>query len=176
MSLAAQRYARALLSVSGADTDKAADALEALAQAVETNAELQVVMNDPRLAPQRLEVLSALTEKLQGPKSLVDFLKVLVESDRLSDLTAIAEAFRKLADEKASRVRGTVVSAVALNDADKQNLQGALERQAGKKITLDFSVDAALIGGVVARVEGLVWDGSVRTQLANLKQSLTSGL
>lgn len=174
MSIAADRYARALLDVTGVETDKAAQALDGLAAAVETNAELGVVMNDPRLQEQRIAVLSALAEKLAAPASLTQFLQVLADSDRLRDLSAIASSFRRLADHKAGRVRGEVTSAVALSDADKQALQAALERETGKKIVFEFKVDAALLGGVVSRVEDLVFDGSVRTQLERLKQTLTA--
>ena len=177
MSIAADRYARALLEVSGAqDADAASKALDALAHALRDSKDLNVVMADPRLAPERMSVLNALAEKVQAPTALLQFLKVLDESDRLRDLPAIAAAFRKLADAKAGRVRGEVTSAVALSDGDKQALHAALEREAGKKVSIEYKVDPALIGGVVSRVEDLVWDGSVRTQLARLKQTLTSGL
>ena len=43
----------------------------------------------------------------------------------------------------------------------------------GKNVAVDASVDPALIGGVVAKVGGTVYDGSVRTQLARMRQELT---
>jgi F-type H+-transporting ATPase subunit delta len=50
----------------------------------------------------------------------------------------------------------------------------SLEQRTGKKVIVEAAVDAALIGGVVAQVGDLVLDGSVRTQLADLRQKLVN--
>ena len=50
----------------------------------------------------------------------------------------------------------------------------ALEKITGKQVVLQPNVDEALIGGLVARVGGTVYDASIRTRLNDIKQRLTS--
>ena len=70
-----------------------------------------------------------------------------------------------LLDERLGFVRAEVASARDLDDAQRAALEAELSRLAGKKAKLTFTIDPALIGGVVARVGSIVYDGSVRGQL-----------
>jgi F-type H+-transporting ATPase subunit delta len=70
-------------------------------------------------------------------------------------------------------VRGEVISAAALDDGQLERLRAALARRTGSVVDLDVRVDPQLLGGVVARVGDHVFDGSLRTQLSQLRASLT---
>ena len=59
-----------------------------------------------------------------------------------------------------------------LDDALRANVQKVLEKLTGKKVKLTTSVDPTIIGGIIAKVGDLVLDGSIRTQLAGLKDSI----
>lgn len=168
------RYARALLDVTEErkETEKASQALAALVAARAQSKELQHVLADPRLKHERMAVLNAVAEKVGAPAAVLSLLRALDAAERLEDLPAIGTAFVALADEKAGRVRGQVTSAHELSDAEKKAISDALQTAVGKKVTLDFAVDAALIGGVSVKIQDLVWDGSVRTQLERLRQTL----
>jgi F-type H+-transporting ATPase subunit delta len=170
------RYARALLEVTEErkETEKAAAALVALVEAQHKSKELSHVLADPRLKHERMAVLNALAEKVSAPAAIVSLLRTLDAAERLSDLGHISDAFGKLADAKAGRVRGTVTSAAELADAEKKKITDALAGTMGKQVTVDFKVDANLVGGVVVKIQDLVWDGSVRTQLERLRQTLRS--
>jgi len=69
-------------------------------------------------------------------------------------------------------VRAEVTSAEELNPATLDRVRRSLEQRTGKKVVIHSTVDPELIGGVVARVGDLVLDGSVRTQLADLRDKL----
>jgi F-type H+-transporting ATPase subunit delta len=70
---------------------------------------------------------------------------------------------------KLGRLRAVVRSAKPLDAAAQANVLRALEKRTGKKVVMTAEVDPALIGGVVARVGDLVFDGSIRTRLENLR-------
>ena len=77
-----------------------------------------------------------------------------------------------MADARAGQVRATVTSAAPLGVTELDKVRRSLEQRTGKKVILETAVDPELIGGVVARVGDLVLDGSVRTQLEELRRRL----
>jgi F-type H+-transporting ATPase subunit delta len=101
-----------------------------------------------------------------------NFLNLLVQKKRAGLLPEIAEAYQSMVDGAKNISHGNVVSAVELDDALKANVQKVLEKLTGKKVKLTTSVDPAIIGGIIAKVGDLVLDGSIKTQLAGLKDSI----
>jgi F-type H+-transporting ATPase subunit delta len=75
-------------------------------------------------------------------------------------------------DEASGRVRATVTSAMELDKAQLERLSGTLKKIVKREVDLDVSIDPTLIGGLIAEVEGMIYDGSVKTQIMRLKQSL----
>ena len=74
---------------------------------------------------------------------------------------------------RAGITKATVVSAAPLHEAARDRLASALSRRTGKQVELEVTVDPELLGGVVAKVGDLVFDGSLRTQLGQLRANLT---
>jgi F-type H+-transporting ATPase subunit delta len=72
-------------------------------------------------------------------------------------------------------LRGSVESASELSAAQKSDLEAQLSRLAGKTAKLDYTIEPALIGGVVARIGAKIYDGSVRGQLEKLRLKLAAG-
>ena len=103
-----------------------------------------------------------------------NFLRLLVDRHRLASLPDIARLFRDMADEKAGRVRGTVVSAVPLDPQSIRQLESTLSRVVQKQVVLDTRVDQEVLGGVSTQVGSVVFDGTLRTQLDDLKRALQS--
>jgi F-type H+-transporting ATPase subunit delta len=89
-------------------------------------------------------------------------------------LPAIARAYRDMTDAHVGRVRADVTSAEELAPATLDRVRRSLEQRTGKKVLVTPRVDPTLIGGVVARVGDLVLDGSVRTQLEDLRARLVN--
>ena len=71
-----------------------------------------------------------------------------------------------------NRVQATVTSAVALDKADVDAIRKEAERLTGKSVVMTAEVDASIIGGVVTKIGNVVLDGSVRTDLEMLRESL----
>ena len=88
--------------------------------------------------------------------------------------TEIADAFELALDERMGIIRAEVKSASPLERRPTIRLQQQLSRVSGKQVRCEFSIDPALIGGVMARIGSTVYDGSVRTQLQMMRERLVA--
>jgi F-type H+-transporting ATPase subunit delta len=173
---AALRYAKALFGLaretSAIETVRAE--LGRVVEAIETVPALNDVLIHPiHPASQRRAALKSLTTPLALSPLLANFLSFLIDQRRTRDLAAIRDEYERLAEEAAGRVRGELVSASALDAAQVDRIRAALARRVGRDLDLAVRVDPDLLGGLVARVGNLVFDGSLRTQLAQLRSQLT---
>ncbi|MBJ6764596.1 ATP synthase F1 subunit delta [Myxococcaceae bacterium JPH2] len=172
----ARRYARALLDVASeaGRTDAVAEQLTSLARLFTANAELtDVLLNPAYTADQRGRVVEAVIKTQSGLEpSLVNGLRLLVDRSRLAYLPDIARLYRDMADAKAGRVRGQVTSAVPLAPETLAQLKTTLAKLTERDVVLETRVDPALLGGVAAQVGGTLYDGSLRTQLAQMRREL----
>ncbi|HET8567670.1 MAG TPA: ATP synthase F1 subunit delta [Candidatus Limnocylindria bacterium] len=168
---AARRYAEALLEF--AVEEKAVPAyrssLEALASGLDAHA--LRALREPRVPLERR--LAAVSGIAKGePHALGALLAILVRRDRIALLPGIAAAFGELVDEREGIANARVTTAVELGPKDRDGVVGRLERATGKKIRATFSVDQALLGGARVQLGDRLVDGSVRTQLENLRAQL----
>jgi len=174
----ARRYARALFALAR-DEGRVEDVrreLDALGELLEGNAELRHAILRPLFpSAERGRVLRTVCERLRTGDTLRRFCSFLVDQRRVVELAAIRAAYSELADEAAGRMRAHVVSASPLSDAQRERLRQALALRTERQLELDLEVDASLLGGAVATVGGLVFDGSLRTQLAQLRANLMRG-
>ena len=93
----------------------------------------------------------------------------------MADEVSVPYHLVHLADELENLKRALVKSAVPLDEGMQKRLRQALEQMTKSKVVMEFEEDPTIIGGVVARVGDLVLDGSVRTQLDSLRESLIKG-
>jgi F-type H+-transporting ATPase subunit delta len=172
----ARRYARALLEAGGDSALGIGDQLATLVALIGKNPDIADIAVNPAFSrSQRLGVLDALI-RLLGTTSLTlgNFLRLLVERHRLVLLPDITRLYRDMADAKAGRVRGTVLSAVELDAGAVKQLEKTLSQLLGKQVVLDARVDQTVLGGVSTQVGSMVFDGTLRTQLDDLKRVLQS--
>ena len=108
-------------------------------------------------------------------KAMESFLILLFEKGRFGFLGHINDFYQKLADELKGVARATVTSATALSADAVERIRAALSKRTGKDIILDVKQDPRLIGGVITQIGDLVLDGSIGTQLRNMRESLKRG-
>ena len=101
-----------------------------------------------------------------------NFVRVLVEADRITVLPQIGTLFEALKDEAEGVAKARIDSAFALSEAQVTELKAALEAHFGKKIDATVHIDPALIGGARITVGDTVIDGTVEAQLANMATQL----
>lgn len=169
-----RRYARALLEAAGPDVDAVASQLEALMALFGAHADIRAAVGSPTFTRvQRLAAVDVLARIAGLHLQLANLLRLLVDRNRFDQLPVLARCFADMVDARLGRVRGKVVSATQLSDAQRTALRGAVQAITGKDVLLEASVDAQLIGGVVAQVGSRTYDGSLRTQLRQLRQELS---
>jgi F-type H+-transporting ATPase subunit delta len=171
----ARRYAKALLEIGVAN--KTFDALNAelerIAALYTSSKELADALENPVFPlSKRKGLLEELARRLALSKVVRNFLLLLLERGRISALAAIAREHRALVDKQAGRIRARISSARPIEPGVELRLKNALEQRTGKVVILEKQEDPALIGGLVTQIGDLVYDGSLRTQLANLRQQL----
>ena len=117
----------------------------------------------------------AVAERTGASSLLQSFLAFLIDRRRLVQFEAIRAEYGRLADERAGLTRAVVRSAEALSSEQLDALRRALSTRVGRDVELAVEVEPELLGGVVAQVGDLVFDGSVRTQLRQLHERLARG-
>jgi F-type H+-transporting ATPase subunit delta len=175
---AARRYAGALFALAReeARVTEVRGELASLTGLMGENEELRSALLTP-LHPvkERKAVLLAVASKLELSPTLRNFTAFLVDRRRLLDFAAIRDEYERLADEASGLLIAQVVSASELDERRKDRLRRALSERTGHEVKLDIHVDPDLIGGAIAKVGDLVFDGSIRSQLAQLGATLTKG-
>lgn len=168
-----KEYAEALFSVTVEEGASRSDCLAALRQVescIRGEKRYLLLLSSPAIpAPERV---AALREAFGGllQKTLLSFLCLLVEQGRISLLSGIVSHFEGLVLSEQAISKAKVTSAVPLDDKEKENLRAALEKRCGHKVTVEYTVDAALLGGVTAELDGQLLDGSLRTRLHQVKE------
>jgi F-type H+-transporting ATPase subunit delta len=176
-SSVARRYARALLSLGLEERrfEQYGDELESMVQAMKQSRELGFLLVNPGYRPeQRHAAVDAVGKALKLSPLTVNFLRLLVDRQRMGDLEQIVRVYRALVDQQAGRIRATVTSAGPLGEEDLERLRETIGRMTGRSIVLESKTDSSLIGGVVAQVGATMLDGSLRTQLERMRQELKS--
>ncbi len=174
----ARRYAKALLLIGkeNGQTDAYRDELNGFATMVTNNQPLKLALNNPLYdASDRKRVLQTLIEKLELSIVMKSFLFLLFDKGRIGFLGSVNDFYQKLADELKGIARASVVSASDLAPATIDQIRKALSKMTGKEIKLEVDHDPGLIGGIVSRIGDLVLDGSIKTQLLNMRESLKRG-
>ena len=175
----ARRYARALISVAGdsGGIDTVLEPLDAFARALESEPELTDLLVNPAYSRlQRAAVVEAMLKHLGAKEpAFVNLIKLLCDRGRLVHLPQIARLYRDLADERAGRVRGKVTTAVELSKESLAKLGKTLEKATQRSVVLETRVDPTILGGASAQVGSMVYDGTLRTQLEDLRRQLKRG-
>lgn len=173
-----RRYAKALMLIGKDDgqAEQYQDELVGFVEVLNGEKTFEHSMNNPLYAAEdRKRVLLAVVDKMRLSDIIKSFIVLLFEKRRFDHIRGIADYYRKLVDEYKGIVRANVVAATKLSDDAVDKIRNSLARMTGKTIILEIEQDATLIGGVVTRVGDIVLDGSIKTQLENMKESLKKG-
>ena len=173
-----RRYAKALVELAAEQqaVDRYGEELATVNAVLQQEDLLRLLLDSPTLAQEKkAAMLADLGATLGLSAGMNKFLGLLLSKDRLRCLPQIEETYRRLADELSGVLRAKLTAAVALDAAQQQAIGASLEKQTGKKVALTVNVDPQLLGGVKAEIGGRLFDGSVRTQLKRIEESLTKG-
>jgi F-type H+-transporting ATPase subunit delta len=173
-----RRYGRAIFDLANEES-RATEVLreiKEIAALCESHSGLADVLYRP-IQPlnERLAVWRAIASQGSISGLVQNFCSYIIENGRMGALPAIADELGILVDEAAGITRGEVIAAAPLSDEELSRLRSALSARVGSQLDLTVRVDPNLIGGLIARVGDLVFDGSLQTQLKQLRSNLTKG-
>jgi F-type H+-transporting ATPase subunit delta len=171
----ARRYASALADVvlQRGEAGEVQAELATWAEMLAAHQNLRDVFANPTIAlDQKRKVLNRLIELSRPRETTANFLKVLLQNQRLTELGEINKKFAQTLDERAGLVAATVTTARPIPSDVHSRLESALASLTGKKVRIDFVTDPDLIGGVVTRIGSTVYDGSVQNQLEQIKEKM----
>jgi F-type H+-transporting ATPase subunit delta len=172
----AHRYARALLEVvveTKADGQAFRAELEEATRIFLGHPELARVLQNPAIgADVKKKVLAALWASVK-PQGLTERLvDLLVARDRLPLLRGIAEAYAEIWNERRGFVAAEAVTALALSTSQEEALTEALRKGSGLAVDLLARVEPEVLGGLLVRLGGKTYDGTVRGRLGALRALL----
>lgn len=174
----ARRYAKALLSLGKEDgkyKDYGAE-LSSFAYLLERETELQnAIVNPMYPRDDRKKVLDKILEMIQLNPIVNNFINLLFDKQRIDGVMQINEVYQQMVDQLENISRAKVTTATPLNEDMVSRIRQALEIITKTTVVLEVADDPLIIGGIVAQVGDLVLDGSVRTQLQSLKETLIRG-
>ena len=170
-----RRYAKAVMDLALARgvVEKVGADLRSLAAAYKAQPELGEVMgNSSYPKAQRKAVLDAVLTRIGAHELVRHTTALLLDKERLLYVPDISREVDAMIEARAGKVAAEVTSAVELTPAQVAQITARLEALSGKKVVVTRKVDPSLLGGVVARVGDIVYDGSARTQLLTLRDQL----
>jgi F-type H+-transporting ATPase subunit delta len=171
----ANRYARALADVVAASGDyrKVLEELEDFQRAYRESLELKEAFASPAVTiPQKMKVLEAIGQRLGASPVTLNFLRVLLVNYRMPLLEEAVQAYRKIANDRMGIVQVTISSASDLSPAERESVATRFQGLTGKQVELEFRTDRELLGGILAQIGSTVYDGSVRGNLARIREQL----
>jgi len=168
--ISARRYARAIfeIAVEQHELEHWHNDLEKLSK-IADNAGLLTLLCSPKLSfSGKIDLLGEyLNEVNPLAKNLV---YLLVVRNKMNLIRDIYLQYQNYVDNYLGIKHATVITAVPFEN--KEKLESTLSRMVGKKVIVETKVDPEILGGLIARINGKLLDGSIRSKLLSLKKEM----
>ena len=171
----AKRYARAFFAIAAEEQRYEAFSRELgrFSAVLKQNRDLNEFLANPVFNQlDKKAVLEQILERIDLSPLTANFLKLLVDKRRIGILPDIEDSYRDLMDNALNRVRITVTTAFPLTEGLAARLRAKLEELTGREVEMHVREDRSLLGGIAVRVGDTLYDGSIRTQLDNIRNLL----
>ena len=174
----ARRYARALLAI-GEEEGRSRQILAEIERFEALLSEIPLLREMLEAAHINRRDKHAALEAVVGPSGFLpstgNFLNLLVDKGRMTILSRILSEFRTLIERLEGIERVEVTVPMPLTDSQRTMLTGVLEGRTGRKVLLEEKLDPGVLGGMVVKVGSTVYDGSARSQIQNIRETLRKG-
>lgn len=179
----ASKYARALLRTVESESAQSVDGksaaqqlaqkLTAFSNAFTSDKDLHNALLSPMFPePQRASALNSLAESFEFTPAAKNFVRLMFDRGRLPLLSEVALAFTQMADRAAQVVMVEVLTARPVGADEQLQIAESLKRTITGRLEFVWSIDPLILGGMLVRYEGFVLDGTVRSNLNRIGQSL----
>ena len=174
----APRYAHAFADAAtktGIDPVAARAQMKSFADTFDSSHDLREILMDPSIpGEQKLAVLDGIASRLDIMREVRNFLAIIMDHGRLGELGLILAAYDQVADTGLGVTEAEVMSVHEVAGEDRAELEAKIARLAGTKVRIAYKLDSGLLGGAVVTIGSTVYDGSVRTQLEQMRRALVS--
>ena len=171
----AKRYARAFFDIA-VEEGKIEDygrELAAFASLIVQNKALQEFLANPIFElKSKKNVVEELLGRTQISGRTANFLRLLVDKQRINFLGEVENAYKEFMDKSLKKVRVSVKTAYPLSSELEGALRKRVAEMTGKDVEMTVEDDSSLIGGLVVRVGDTMYDGSIKSQLGNIRKLL----
>ena len=171
----ALKYARALADVAAQDQqeERVGQDLTRFGQLLEQHSQLGEILANPAVSfSDKRRIIEHVGSQSEVSRSAVNLLLVLLRNARIQLYDQVCEAYREVLDRRNGISRGTVLAAQPLSQSDQERITQAAAQLMGGDVHLTFHQDKSLIGGVRIQIGSTVFDGSVSTQLHEIRRRL----
>ena len=171
----AKRYARAFFEIAEEEKqlEKYDRELQSFSEVVDGNENLREFFANPIFDQHdKRDVVDAIMQKMGMTGVTASFLRLLADKRRIGILAEIVACYRELMDSVLKKQRVQVKTAFPLSDELSEQLKKGLEKLTGKQVEMTMDHDASLLAGIVVRVGDTLYDGSIKTQLNNIRNLL----
>jgi len=171
----AKRYAKALIEVAAVshELEPVRRDLRAFADLLKAHGDLRQFLANPSVSRRdAAEIIKEIGAAMQLTPLTATFLQIVLDGGRVAGLEGILRAYELLADERLGRMKAVVTSAAPLEAETQAQLRRRLGEVTGKDVYLELRQDPTLLGGVVTQIGSRVYDGSLKTQLARLRDEM----
>ena len=171
INVIADRYAQALFEV-GEETQTTSELYQELSELVDIfneNKDLYNFLKSPLIGREDKKNIF----KNQLSNSMNNFLKLVIDKDRISAIENMKESYKSLLNDKNNILEGTAITAVELSEKEIKDLEKNLSIKYNKNVTLNNIVDETILGGVLVKLGNEEIDGTVRTRLSKMKNQLS---
>lgn len=179
----ANSYARALYEaakeskISGDQLIQIENQLDQIVNVLNQSHEARVALLAPlTTASEKKNLINEFSKLLKLSPVVTQFLALLARKGRLNLLSEMREAFGAVRLTMEGGVPGTLVSAEPMNESDVNSLATAFGKKLGKKVTFRVSADSSLLAGMKVTVNGVTYDGTLRSQLLKLRDYFVAGV
>lgn len=173
--LAARRYVKALyeLAVEAGNQDSILAELKQLNDTFSNSEDLQQILHNPSYSRHnKLAVVDEIISELKVSAQVAGIVKLLIRKSRVALLPYVVEEYAAQERERKGIVRMEISTAHPLDEKARKELIETFTKSTGKQVEIEATVDETLIGGMVARIGGTIYDGSIDHQLNLIKQRL----
>jgi F-type H+-transporting ATPase subunit delta len=172
-------YARALAdTVVGSKLDPARmlEELHAVESLLAESDPLRRVLENPSIPGDRKRaVLDAINQRMGMTRQARNFIAVLIDHRRLPLFSDIVKQVQQELNDRLGFADAEVSSARLLSDPEKELLEAEITKLTGKRVRARYDQDGSLLGGAVVKVGSTIYDGSVKGQLAKIREQLVEG-
>ncbi|UWD49384.1 F0F1 ATP synthase subunit delta [Clostridioides difficile] len=176
INVVANRYAEALFQLGEEEnsTDILFKELEKVVDMMtKVSKDFYKVLKSPLVSKSEKKNLVEIIFDKEVSSNIKNFLKVLVDKDRIAFLEDIELAYKDLLNKKNNITDGIAISAIPMSETDIKELEVKLSNKYNKNVTIENVVDKTILGGVLVRIGNEQIDGTVKTRLDKMKEKLS---